>query len=160
MAETSAGAPLLHAALAAERAAWRAAGRKVVLTNGCFDLLHAGHVQTLEFARSKGDLLVLGLNSDRSVRALKGDGRPILLQAERARVLAALEAVDYVVFFDEETPARLVTKLRPDVLVKGEDYRGKTVVGREHAGKVELAPLVRGLSTSDIIRRIRGHGPA
>ena len=146
--------PALLKALAAERAR----GRKVVFTNGCFDLVHAGHVQTLEFARSKGDLLVVGLNTDRSVRVLKGDGRPILPQGDRARILAALEAVDYVVLFDEDTPARLVRSVRPDVLVKGEDYRGKAVVGRDHAGRVELVPLVRGVSTSEIIRRIRDHG--
>jgi D-beta-D-heptose 7-phosphate kinase/D-beta-D-heptose 1-phosphate adenosyltransferase len=131
----------------------------VVFTNGCYDLLHAGHVQTLQFARSKGDLLVVGLNSDRSVRRLKGPGRPILPQADRSRVLAALEAVDYVVLFDEDTPAALVKALRPDVLVKGEDYKGKEVVGSAHAGRVELAPLVKGLSTSDIVRRIRSNGP-
>jgi D-beta-D-heptose 7-phosphate kinase / D-beta-D-heptose 1-phosphate adenosyltransferase len=147
--------PALEKALRSERAR----GRKVAFTNGCFDLLHAGHASLLQFARSKGDVLVVGLNSDRSVRALKGDGRPIVPQAERARLLAALEAVDYVVLFDHETPARLVRRVRPDVLIKGEDYRGKTVVGREDAGRVELAPLVKGMSTSEIIRRILNHGP-
>jgi D-beta-D-heptose 7-phosphate kinase/D-beta-D-heptose 1-phosphate adenosyltransferase len=146
--------PELRRALEAERAR----GRRVAFTNGCYDLLHAGHVQTLEFARSKGDLLVVGLNSDRSVRRLKGKGRPVLPQADRSRVLAALEAVDYVVLFDEDTPARLVKALKPDVLVKGEDYRGREVVGRSDAGRVELAPLVKGLSTTDIVRRIREHG--
>lgn len=139
----------------------RARGRTVVFTNGCFDLLHAGHVALLEHARARGDVLVVGLNTDRSVRALKGDGRPVLPQRERARLLAALEAVDYVVLFDEDTPARLVRAIRPDVLVKGEDYAGRAVVGREHAGRVELAPLVRGVSTTEIIRRIReNHVPA
>jgi D-beta-D-heptose 7-phosphate kinase/D-beta-D-heptose 1-phosphate adenosyltransferase len=133
----------------------RARGRTVVFTNGCFDLLHAGHVALLEHARARGDVLVVGLNTDRSVRALKGDGRPVLPQRERARLLAALEAVDYVVLFDEDTPTRLVRAIRPDVLVKGEDYAGRAVVGREHAGRVELAPLVRGVSTTEIIRRIR-----
>ena len=131
----------------------------MVFTNGCYDLVHAGHASTLEFARSNGDLLVLGLNSDQSVRRLKGDGRPIVPQGERARLLAAFEAVDYVVLFDEDTPAKLVKAIRPDVLVKGEDYAGKAVVGRDHAGTVVLAPLVKGISTSDIIRRIRNHGP-
>ena len=107
------------------------------------------------FARSRGDLLVLGLNADASVRRLKGEGRPIVPQGERARLLAAFEAVDYVVLFDEDTPAKLVKAVRPDVLVKGEDYAGKAVVGRDDAGKVVLAPLVKGISTSDIIRRIR-----
>ncbi|HEX7902118.1 MAG TPA: bifunctional heptose 7-phosphate kinase/heptose 1-phosphate adenyltransferase [Planctomycetota bacterium] len=143
--------PALLKALAAERAK----GRKVVFTNGCYDLVHAGHASTLEFARSHGDLLVLGLNSDASVRRLKGEGRPIVPQGERARLLAAFEAVDYVVLFDEDTPAKLVKAVRPDVLVKGEDYAGKAVVGRDDAGKVVLAPLVKGISTSDIIRRIR-----
>jgi D-beta-D-heptose 7-phosphate kinase/D-beta-D-heptose 1-phosphate adenosyltransferase len=146
--------PALARALQAERAR----GRKVVFTNGCFDLLHAGHVSLLQFARSKGDVLVVGLNGDRSVRALKGEGRPILPQHDRARLLAALESVDYVTVFDEPTPARLVRAVKPDVLVKGEDYTGRTVVGREHAGRVELAPLIHGVSTSDIIRRIRNHG--
>jgi D-beta-D-heptose 7-phosphate kinase/D-beta-D-heptose 1-phosphate adenosyltransferase len=144
--------PGLVRALAAERAR----GRKVVFTNGCFDLIHAGHVSLLEFARSKGDLLVVGLNSDRSVRALKGDGRPLLPQAERARILAAFEPVDYVVIFDDESVAGLVKRLRPDVLIKGGDYGPAEVVGREHAGQVELAPHVKGLSTTDLVRRIRG----
>ncbi len=148
--------PALRRALEAERAR----GRRIVFTNGCFDLLHAGHVTLLQFARSRGDLLVVGLNTDRSVRALKGRGRPILPEGDRSRLLAALEAVDYVALFDEETPARLVRALRPDVLVKGEDYRGRTVAGREHAGRVELAPLVRGMSTSEIIRRIGNHEPS
>lgn len=143
--------PALLRALEAERGR----GRKIVFTNGCYDLVHAGHASTLEFARSHGDVLVLGLNSDRSVRRLKGEGRPIVPQADRARLLAAFEAVDYVVLFDEDTPAKLVKALRPDVLVKGEDYRGKEVVGSRDAGRVVLAPLVKGVSTSDIIRRIK-----
>jgi D-beta-D-heptose 7-phosphate kinase/D-beta-D-heptose 1-phosphate adenosyltransferase len=133
----------------------RKRGRRVVFTNGCFDLVHAGHASSLEFARSKGDVLVVGLNSDKSVRGLKGAGRPLVPQGERARLLAAFEAVDYVVVFDEATPAGLVKRIRPDVLVKGDDYRGKEVVGSDHAGRVELAPLVKGISTSEIIRRIR-----
>jgi D-beta-D-heptose 7-phosphate kinase/D-beta-D-heptose 1-phosphate adenosyltransferase len=145
--------PALLKALKVERAR----GRRIAFTNGCYDLIHAGHVQTLQFARSKGDLLVVGLNSDRSVRGLKGKGRPILPQGDRARVLAALEAVDYVVLFDAQTPEALARRIRPDVLVKGEDYRGARVVGREHAGLVEFAPLVKGISTSDIIRRICAH---
>lgn len=139
-----------------ELAAHRARGRRIVFTNGCFDLLHAGHVSLLRFARSKGDVLVVGLNTDRSVRANKGKGRPVLPLADRARILAAFEAVDYVVPFDEATPARIVRLVRPDVLVKGEDYRNREVVGRGDAGRVELAPLVKGLSTSGILRKIRG----
>ena len=138
-----------------QRKAWKAAGKVVVFTNGCFDLVHAGHAQALQFARSKGDVLVVGLNSDRSTRGLKGPGRPVVPQGDRARLLAAFEAVDYVVVFDQPTPAGLVKQVRPDVLVKGEDYKGKEVVGRAHAGRVELAPLVKGISTSEIIRRIR-----
>lgn len=142
----------LSRALAGERAR----GRRIVFTNGCFDILHAGHASLLQFARSRGDILVVGMNSDRSVRAIKGAGRPIVPQGERAALLAALQAVDYVTLFDEQTPAKLVRLVRPDVLVKGEDYAGRTVVGREHAGRVELAPLVKGLSTSELVRRIRG----
>ncbi len=147
--------PALLRALAEERRR----GRRIVFTNGCFDLLHVGHLNTLRFARSKGDVVVVGLNTDRSVRALKGPPRPILDGEERAALLAALECVDYVTFFDESTPDRLIRRLRPDVLVKGEDYAGKKVAGREfvasYGGRVELAPLVRGLSTTDILSRIR-----
>lgn len=135
--------------------AGRAEGKQIAFTNGCFDLLHAGHVSVLEFARSKGDLLVVGLNSDRSVRRLKGPTRPIVPQEERARLLAAFEVVDYIVVFDQDTPADLLRRLKPDVLVKGEDYRGKQVVGHEHTGRILLAPLVKGISSSEIIRRIR-----
>jgi D-beta-D-heptose 7-phosphate kinase/D-beta-D-heptose 1-phosphate adenosyltransferase len=133
----------------------RTKGRRVVFTNGCFDLVHAGHAQALQFARSRGDVLVVGLNTDRSTRGLKGPGRPVVPQGERAKLLAAFEAVDYVVLFDEPTPAALVKRVKPDVLVKGEDYKGKEVVGSRDAGRVELAPLVKGISTSEIIRRIR-----
>ena len=144
--------PELTRALASERAR----GRRIVFTNGCFDILHAGHVSLFQYARAQGDVLVVGLNTDRSVRALKGKGRPVVGQNDRARVLAALEAVDYVVLFDEKTPARLVRSVRPDVLVKGGDYAGREVVGREAAGRVVLAPLVKGQSTSGILRRLRG----
>ncbi len=143
--------PQLLEALAEERAH----GRRIVLTNGCFDLLHAGHVSTLRFARSRGDVLVVGLNSDRSVRALKGVPRPYLPQEERARILAALEPVDYVVIFDETHVTNLVRRVRPDVLVKGGQYGLDGVVGRRYAGRVELAPHVRGVSTTEIARRIR-----
>ncbi|HLY74875.1 MAG TPA: PfkB family carbohydrate kinase [Planctomycetota bacterium] len=143
--------PALLKALEGERAK----GRKIVFTNGCFDLVHAGHAASLQFARSRGDILVVGLNSDRSARGLKGEGRPVVPQGDRARLLAAFESVDYVVVFDQATPAQLVERVRPDVLVKGADYRGREVVGRRHAGRVELAPLVKGISTSEIIRRIR-----
>jgi len=130
----------------------RRAGRRIVFTNGCFDVLHAGHIHGLGFARSQGDLLVVGLNSDRSVRALKGDGRPFYPVADRARILAALEAVSYVVVFDETRAERIVHKVRPDVLIKGEDYEGKTIDGADfvgsYGGQVVLAPLLDGRSTT------------
>ena len=138
----------------------RAAGQSVVFTNGCFDILHAGHVQLLERARSFGQVLVLGLNSDRSIRDQKGEGRPVQRADERARVLSGLAAVDHIVFFDEETPAELVTALQPDILVKGQDYADKIVVGREvveaRGGRVELVDLRQGSSTTSIIDRILG----
>jgi len=132
-------------------------GREVVFTNGCFDLLHAGHVALLEGARAFGDFVVVGVNSDRSVRRLKGPGRPIVPLRERAEVLAALRAVDCVVPFREQTPARLIALLRPDVLVKGADYRRSEIVGRDTVeaggGRVIRVPLRPGRSTSDLIRR-------
>jgi D-beta-D-heptose 7-phosphate kinase / D-beta-D-heptose 1-phosphate adenosyltransferase len=126
-----------------------------VFTNGCFDLLHAGHLESLKFARAQGDRLIVGLNSDRSVRALKGPGRPIVGQEDRKRLLEALWCVFEVRIFDEDTPIELVKEIRPDVLVKGADWQGKVVVGAEYAGRVAFAPLVQGLSTSDIVRRIK-----
>jgi len=133
---------------------------RVVFTNGCFELLHSGHVSYLEQARALGDVLVVGLNSDASARRLaKGRGRPFVGQDDRARVLAALEAVDAVSVFDEDTPARLVEALVPDVLVKGADWALDEVVGREvveaAGGRVVLIPLVEGMSTSSLVRRIR-----
>ena len=134
-------------------------GLKIVFTNGCFDLVHHGHVQYLEFARSQGDRLVVGLNSDASVRRLKGAPRPLVPERQRARVLAGLMAVDYVVVFGEDTPAALIRAVRPDVLIKGEDWGDKGVVGADfveaHGGKVVLAPLVEQASTSGLIRDIR-----
>jgi D-beta-D-heptose 7-phosphate kinase / D-beta-D-heptose 1-phosphate adenosyltransferase len=132
----------------------------VVFTNGCFDLLHRGHVSNLGFCKRQADILVVGLNSDDSVRRqAKGSDRPIMRQDDRAAVLAALADVDYVVMFDEDTPHRVIEAVRPDVLVKGSDWQGKTVVGQDvverFGGKVVLAPLVEGLSTSAIIERIR-----
>ncbi len=139
---------------------WQAAGEPVVFTNGCFDLLHVGHVTYLEQARRHGQRLVVGLNTDRSVRRLKGPGRPLIGEDDRARVLAALAAVDAVVLFDEETPLVLIEALRPDVLVKGADYREEQVVGarevRGWGGQVVLVPLVEGRSTSGIIARLDG----
>ena len=133
-------------------------GRKVVFTNGCFDLLHAGHVKYLQKARSFGDLLVLGLNSDASVRRLKGEKRPLIGEAERGHILAALDCVDFVVIFDEDTPLRLIEALKPHVLVKGGDYTPDRVVGREivesYGGRVELVEFVDGKSTTGIIEKI------
>jgi D-beta-D-heptose 7-phosphate kinase/D-beta-D-heptose 1-phosphate adenosyltransferase len=146
-------------ALLADLGRHRARGETVVFTNGCFDILHAGHIEYLAFASRQGDVLVVGLNSDRSVRSIKGPERPVCPQDQRARVLSAVEAIDYIVVFDEDTPQRLIEAVRPDILVKGEDWRDKGVVGREfvesHGGRVVLAPLVQGLSTTDLVNRIR-----
>jgi D-beta-D-heptose 7-phosphate kinase/D-beta-D-heptose 1-phosphate adenosyltransferase len=142
-------------ALLAKRRRWKAAGKKVVFTNGCFDLLHPGHVRLLRKAKSLGDVLVVGLNSDGSVRRLKGPARPVQAEAARAEVMAALEPVDAVTVFDEDTPAELLAALRPDVLVKGADYSADRIVGREHAGRVVRFPLVEGQSTSRLVDRMR-----
>lgn len=140
-------------------AAFRRAGRRIAFTNGCFDLLHPGHIHCLEQARSFCDALAVGLNSDRSVREMKGHGRPLVPQDERAEVLAALAAVDWVVIFDEPTPQRLIARLLPDVLVKGEDWAAEEIVGRAAVeaagGRVARVPIEPGYSTSEIIRRIR-----
>ena len=136
----------------------RQGGKSVVFTNGCFDLLHAGHVTYLEAARKTGDKLVLGLNTDRSVSALKGPGRPIIHEADRARVLAALEAVDAVILFDEDTPLALINAIKPDVIVKGDDYTEDQVVGgaevKSWGGQIVLIPIVPGRSTSGILEKI------
>jgi len=136
---------------------WRIAGRRIVFTNGCFDLFHVGHLTVLEQARHQGDCLVVALNTDRSVRALKGPGRPILSEAARARLVAALPCVDAVVLFDEETPLNLIRAVRPNVLVKGGDYLEGEVVGasemRSWGGKVALIPLVEGFKTAAILKR-------
>ena len=135
-------------------------GKKVVFTNGCFDVLHPGHIQSLEKARSLGDALIVGINSDGSVRTLKGEGRPVIPEQERAEILANLECVDAVVIFDELTPQRVVAELLPDVLVKGGDWPGNQIVGREEVeaagGKVVLVEVVPGYSTTEILRKIRG----
>ena len=134
---------------------WRAEGKKVVFTNGCFDILHAGHVSVLEFSRSKGDVLVVGLNSDASVKRLKGPSRPVNTQADRALVLAALQAVDAVCVFEEDTPYELIKLVQPDVLVKGGDYKPSEIVGREFAKKVVRFALLKGRSTTNIIKKVR-----
>jgi D-beta-D-heptose 7-phosphate kinase/D-beta-D-heptose 1-phosphate adenosyltransferase len=134
-------------------------GRTVVFTNGCFDLLHPGHIHTLEQARELGQALVVGLNSDASIRQLKGLGRPIIPECERAEILAALECVDAVVIFDDLTPRDVIARLLPDVLVKGGDWAGDQIVGREEVeaagGRVVSVPVLQGYSTSEILRKIR-----
>jgi len=136
----------------------RAMGRKIVFTNGCFDVLHDGHVQLLSSARRQGDCLIVGMNSDASVRMLKGPSRPLRPQEERAKVLAALQDVDYLTIFDERTPVRLIDKLRPDVLVKGSDYSEDQVVGadlvKSYGGTVVLVPIVPGVSTTRLVEDI------
>ncbi|MDD2906440.1 MAG: D-glycero-beta-D-manno-heptose-7-phosphate kinase [Sulfurimonas sp.] len=134
----------------------RANGKKVVFTNGCFDILHVGHVKYLQIAKSFGDILIVGLNSDASVSRLKGPTRPINIAQDRAYLLAALEAVDFVVPFSEDTPLELIKMIRPDVLVKGGDYEGKEVVGTEFAGELKLVDFVDGKSTTKTIQKIQG----
>ena len=132
----------------------RQSGQKIVFTNGCFDILHAGHVSVLEFARNKGDVLIVGVNSDASVRRLKGPTRPVNAQQDRALVLAALESVSAVCIFEEDTPYHLIKLVRPDVLVKGGDYKPTEIVGREFAGKVVRFALLKGRSTTNIIKKV------
>jgi len=135
------------------------ASKVIVFTNGCFDILHRGHVEYLHFAKSLGDILVVGVNTDESVRKLKGPTRPINKLEDRLVVLSAIEFVDYVVPFSEETPYELIKLLRPHILVKGGDYKEDEVVGKDivesYGGKVVIAPLYKGLSTTEIIRRIK-----
>ena len=146
-------------ALLDERRGWKAAGRAVVFTNGCFDLLHPGHVSLLERARAEGDVLVVGLNSDASVARLKGAGRPIVPAAERAEVLCALEAVTRVVVYEGDTPREIIAALLPDVLVKGADWPLDAIVGRTEVeaagGRVVRVDVVPGLSTTAIVERIQ-----
>jgi D-glycero-beta-D-manno-heptose 1-phosphate adenylyltransferase len=138
---------------------WKNAGEEVVFTNGCFDILHLGHVDYLEKARQFGDRLVVGLNTDKSVRKLKGEGRPVNDENARARLMASLAFVDLVVHFGEDTPKELIEQLLPDVLVKGKDYEVSNIVGAdivlEHGGKVETIELVDGFSTTNIIDKIK-----
>jgi rfaE bifunctional protein nucleotidyltransferase chain/domain len=140
---------------------WRSEAQRIVFTNGVFDLLHPGHIAQLEAARGFGDVLIVGLNSDASVRLLsKGDDRPFMDEAARAVVLRAVRAVDAVVLFEDPTPLELIRAIQPDVLVKGADYANAEVVGRDiveaNGGRVELIPLVPGHSTSAIVAKIRG----
>ena len=163
--ETSQGDKICSQESLMKRAAqWRVSGQKIVFTNGCFDLLHVGHLALLEQAKREGDCLVVALNTDRSVRSLKGSGRPIISEDARARIVAALPSVDAVVLFDEETPLGLIRAIKPNVLVKGGDYSEEEVVGandmKSWGGKVSLIPLVEGSSTTEILKRaIASLGP-
>jgi len=154
---TREGAVLAPDEMPAQLAEWRAMGKRIVFTNGCFDILHAGHVDYLRKARARGDVLVVGVNDDASVSRLKGDSRPVNPIQDRLVVLAALEMVDAVVAFPEDTPLRIVQEITPDVLVKGQDWENKGVVGREwveqHGGEVFLAPMLAGRSTTSILER-------
>ena len=136
---------------------WRAVGDRVVFTNGCFDILHAGHVELLSRCRDLGEHVVLGLNSDTSVRRLKGPHRPVNDQLSRAVVLAGMSFVDAIIIFEEDTPLELITKIKPDVLVKGGDYKASEVVGadvvKQNGGEVKIIPLVEGYSTTAIISK-------
>lgn len=153
------GQILNRKSLIKERQRLRVEGRRVVFTNGCFDLLHPGHIRYLAQARALGDALIVALNSDSSVHKLKGEGRPILKEQERAEVIAALACVDLVTIFAEETPRELIAALLPDVLVKGGDWSLETIVGREEVeaagGMVKSLSFIEGLSTTEIIERIR-----
>jgi D-beta-D-heptose 7-phosphate kinase/D-beta-D-heptose 1-phosphate adenosyltransferase len=158
------GDPLHSKALTLEEAILRFGrekrnGRKIVFTNGCFDLLHPGHIRGFELARQMGDALIVGLNSDASVRQLKGPTRPVIPEQERAEILSALEAVDAVIIFNELTPREVISRLLPDVLVKGGDWAGDQIVGREEVeaagGRVVSIPIVPGYSTTTILQKIR-----
>ena len=135
-------------------------GKTVVLTNGCFDLLHRGHVHILREAKALGDILIVAINSDRSVKAIKGPSRPVLLESDRTELLAAMEMVDYVALFDEPDPYDLIAAVRPNVLVKGGDWGSDEIVGadivKRNGGKVAVIPYLKGFSTTEIIERIRG----
>ena len=160
---SSAAKVVVGQALLERRRLAAAAGQVVVFTNGCFDLLHPGHVRYLEQARSLGDILMVALNTDDSVRRLKGDGRPIQQAGDRCQVVAALAAVDWVTTFKEDTPFELIKRVIPDVLVKGGDWSLDKIVGRdvveEHGGRVQSIHFEKGYSTTDIIARIRSGSP-
>jgi rfaE bifunctional protein nucleotidyltransferase chain/domain len=140
---------------------WKLQGETIVFTNGCFDIVHIGHVDYLEKARNLGSKLVLGLNTDHSIRRIKGEKRPIVAENARARIMAALGFVDAVILFEEDTPLRLIQTIKPDILVKGDDYMVENIIGAdfviENGGKVETIPLVKGFSTSNIIEKIKNN---
>jgi rfaE bifunctional protein nucleotidyltransferase chain/domain len=136
----------------------KAKGEVTVFTNGCFDLIHYGHVRYLEAAKSKGDILVVAVNSDTSVRRIKGSFRPFISEKYRARLIAALESVDYVVIFQEDSPLKVIKSLRPDILVKGADWKEENIVGRDfvksYGGKVMTVKFIRGFSTTNLLKKI------
>lgn len=147
--------------LVAKLPALRKKGKVIAFTNGCFDIMHMGHVAYLQKAKRDNRILIVGLNSDRSIQRIKGPNRPICPQKSRAAVLAALACVDFVVLFNEETPYNLIKAVKPDILIKGADYKNRVVVGADIAKRVELLPFIKGFSTSDIIKRIaKTHGGA
>ena len=137
----------------------REKSKKIVFTNGCFDIIHAGHISYLNEAKALGDILIVGLNSDKSVRGLKGADRPVVNERDRAYILANLKPVDYVVIFDEDTPYELIKEIKPDVLVKGADYKGKSIAGSDivesSGGETVLINFIEGKSTSEIIKKIK-----
>lgn len=139
--------------------AWKSKGEKIVFTNGCFDIVHLGHIDYLEKARNLGNRLVLGLNTDASVKRLKGESRPVVNEYARARMMSAFEFVDAVVLFDEPTPLTLIEEVKPDILVKGDDYTVETIVGADFVigkgGEVKTIPLVKGYSTTSLIEKIK-----
>ncbi|MCP2519909.1 D-glycero-beta-D-manno-heptose 1-phosphate adenylyltransferase [Candidatus Aminicenantes bacterium AC-335-A11] len=141
------------------RKRWKQEGKKVVFTNGCFDILHLGHIKLFKFAKGLGDILIVGVNSDSSIKKIKGSKRPIFPLNERLEVLEAIEYIDYLTVFEEETPLKLITSLLPDILVKGGDWKPEQVVGgkevEEAGGKVVIFPYVRGHSSSNIIEKIK-----
>jgi D-beta-D-heptose 7-phosphate kinase/D-beta-D-heptose 1-phosphate adenosyltransferase len=157
---TLAGQRILSSGRLARRLAGIRRGKTVVFTNGCYDLLHTGHLKTLAWAKRQGDVLVVALNSDASVRRIKGPKRPLTPLRERAELMAALRPVDFVTWFPEDTPAQVIRRLRPDVLVKGGDWAAGRIVGRESVGRVVRVPLLKGRSTSNLIgtilKRYRG----
>jgi rfaE bifunctional protein nucleotidyltransferase chain/domain len=137
----------------------RRGGLRVVFTNGCFDLLHRGHIHTLREAKACGDILIVGMNSDRSVKALKGPSRPVLREGDRVEVVGALEMVDFLILFDEPDPFKIIAALKPDVLAKGGDWKAEDIIGAdvvtENGGRVTVIPYLQGFSTTEIIERIR-----
>ena len=142
-------------ALKKKLSAFRRSGKTIAFTNGCFDLMHLGHVTYLQAAKKGNRVLVVGLNSDRSIRSIKGPSRPICPQKSRAAVLAALECVDFVVLFNEDTPYNLIKALKPDVLIKGADWKGKPVIGGDITKKLEFIKYISGFSTTNIIEKIK-----